>query len=153
MFFFFWGGGGGVYELYYRIVKTVNAIKVHCHGDFSSLFNKVGLKPWLSAITQTQNTPRTSRKRYQVIRMLKERGTVVHFNLFSFKLKWLEKAIFHWTWTLLFGFIYVLTKLLAPASSKTTYRGGGKGYTLNTREREIFTALSNWKCTFALLNF
>ena len=31
--------------------------------------------------------------------------------------------------------IYIITKLLAPATSKMTNRGGGKGYTLTTREK------------------
>ena len=31
--------------------------------------------------------------------------------------------------------IYIITKLLAPATSITTNRGGGKGFTLNTEER------------------
>ena len=31
--------------------------------------------------------------------------------------------------------IYIITKLLAPATSKMTHRGGGKGYTLTTREK------------------
>ena len=30
--------------------------------------------------------------------------------------------------------MYIITLLLAPATSKTTNRGGGKGYTLNTKE-------------------
>ena len=29
----------------------------------------------------------------------------------------------------------IITKLLAPATSKMTNRGGGKGYTLTTREK------------------
>ena len=42
-----------------------------------------------------------------------------------------------WTWTLNFidNNIYIITKLLAPATSKMTNRGGGKGYTLTTREK------------------
>ena len=31
--------------------------------------------------------------------------------------------------------IYIITKLLAPATSKMTNRGGGKGYTFTTREK------------------
>ena len=31
--------------------------------------------------------------------------------------------------------MYIITKLLAPATSKMTNRGGGKGYTLTTREK------------------
>ena len=31
--------------------------------------------------------------------------------------------------------IYIITKLLAPATSKMTNRGGGKGYTLTTIEK------------------
>ena len=34
-----------------------------------------------------------------------------------------------------FKLIYIITKLLAPATSIRTNRGGGKGYTLNTKER------------------
>ena len=42
------------------------ALKGHCHGDFSAIFNKAGLKPWLSAIAHTRDAPRTSRERYQI---------------------------------------------------------------------------------------
>ena len=33
--------------------------------------------------------------------------------------------------------MYIITKLLAPATSKMTNRGGGKGYTLTRREKPI----------------
>ena len=37
-----------------------------CNGDYSAIFNKVGLKPGLSAIAHTRNVvPRRSRERYQ----------------------------------------------------------------------------------------
>ena len=37
----------------------------------------------------------------------------------------------------------IITKLLAPATSKTTNRGGGKGYTLNTKE-DRYSQLINY---------
>ena len=43
-----------------------------------------------------------------------------------------------WTWTelnFIDNNIYIITKLLAPATSKMTNRGGGKGYTFTTREK------------------
>ena len=45
-----------------------------------AIFNKAGLKPWLSTIDRTRNEPRTSREKIS-IKILKERGTIIHFML------------------------------------------------------------------------
>ena len=44
--------------------------------------------------------------------------------------------------------MYIITKLLAPATSKMTNRGVGKGYTLTTREKLNTTTLA--EVTFSL---
>ena len=47
-----------------------------------------------------------------------------------------EKSELNWTeLNFIDNNIYIITKLLAPATSKMTNRGGGKGYTLTTREK------------------
>ena len=44
----------------------ITQLKGHCHSDFSAIFNKAEVKPWVSAISRTRNAPRTSRERYQI---------------------------------------------------------------------------------------
>ena len=59
-----------------------------------------------------------------------------------------------WTLNFIDNNMYIITKLLAPATSKMTNRGGGKGYTLTTREKfweidsrcfeKLVCVLRNW---------
>ena len=46
--------------------KQQHVSKGHCHDGFSSICDKVSLKPWLIVIAHTLNAPKTSRERYQV---------------------------------------------------------------------------------------
>ena len=48
----------------------------------------------------------------------------------------LQAGVLNWTeLNFIDNNIYIITKLLAPATSKMTNRGGGKGYTLTTKEK------------------
>ena len=59
------------------------SLKGQCHGVFPAIFNKAGLKPWLSAIAHTRNAPRTSREIKKSREIFKKSGNVVHFKLLS----------------------------------------------------------------------
>ena len=74
------------------ILYTRLYLKQQCHVVFSAIFNKAGLKPWLSTTAHTGNAPRTSRERYQVSCWRKVELSFILSYFFQVKMQTLKRS-------------------------------------------------------------